>query len=149
MPSAVPTARRWLLDQLTVEFSADDADVAFPHPTREAPASVVLTGYLDTAEEWAAIGAGRRTETFELQVLIVVARPSTGDPFEVEDLVLGYADRVTAVVMADITMGGAVYNSIVAGRSGLGDDNIAVAAVEGGGYGGQIDVRIACQARIT
>lgn len=149
MPSAVPAARRELLDLLVEEFAADDADVSFAVPSRESPVTVVLTGYLETGEEYRILGSARTDESFQLQVMITVQRPSGDDPFDVEQEALDLTDRVRDLVKADVTLAGTVQLCLFAEQSGGLADNVTTAPMEGGGWGSQIDVRINCAQRIT
>lgn len=146
MATSISTARAnlyTLLDAAT--WPGTKPQVAFGAPTAyEEQEVVALLGVTDADEAFAAIGAGRREETYELEVAVKVHDPAASTPQPVDARGFELADTVRGVVHSNYTLTGAVRGAEV--RSLRTDGAVAA---EGAGFVIFLRLGVACAARIT
>jgi len=146
MASSIPQLRRGLHEALLAEFNADDVLVAYAVPRDRRAREIILRGFVDTSEEAAEIGGGRRRERYEQMVEVSVYDPAADSPDVVEDQAMQMIDRVRAVINRAGTFNGVLV--LPAGVSAVNSPS-GVLPGETSGYGIQVTVSIACNARIT
>jgi hypothetical protein len=149
VPSSISAARLALFARLEVHDDlggAEDVQVTYGAPdAHEEQKVVALLGTRDADEEAAAMGAGRKDETYELLVKVKVHDPA-GTPQDVD--VAGYAlgDAVVDAVegAGDYTLDNTVMWAFATSTTSAN----GVQAAEGGGWVIFIDVIVTCKARI-
>lgn len=145
MPSSISAARLALFDRLSVAGGLAGVQITYGRPTdHEEPEVVALLGVRDPEEEPATLGAGRKDETYQLEVGIK-AHSRDGEAAEVDLRAYALADAVAEAVegKGDYTLGGTVLWAYAAGPTGVGAQ-----AAEGGGWVCFLTVLVTCRARI-
>lgn len=145
MQSSISSARLALFDRLSVAGGLAGVQVTYGTPAaHEEPEVVALLGVRDPEEEPAALGAGRKDETYQLEVGIKV-HSRDGSAAAVDTRAYALADAVAEAVegTGDCTLGGTVLWAYAAGPLGIGAQ-----AAEGGGWVCFLTVLVTCKARI-
>jgi hypothetical protein len=145
MASSISAARAALYDMLSASSLLNGVQVTYGAPdAHEEPEVVALLGVRDPDEEPAALGYGRKEETYQLEVGVKVHKRD-GSAAEVDVRAYALADAVADAIEGggDYTLNGSVDWAYVAGPLGVGAQ-----AAEGGGWLCFLVVLVTCRARI-
>jgi hypothetical protein len=145
MASSISAARAALYDMLSASALLNGVQVTYGAPAAHEEAEVVaLLGVRDPDEEPAALGIGRKEETYQLEVGVKVHSRS-GSAAEVDVRAYELADAVADAIegSGDYTLSGTVDWAYVAGPIGVGAQS-----AEGGGWVCFLTVLVTCRARI-
>lgn len=143
--SALSAARGFLADRLQERCDLIGVQFSYgPPDAYEANEVVALMGVHEPDEEWAALGAERKAETFVLQVGVKVYDPAESSARTVDVRALELVDEVRDVVHTNLTLGSAVMFCQARQTRSEG----ALPAADGG-WGIMLFVDVACTARIS
>ncbi len=145
MASSISAARAALFARLAAADALAGVQVTYGAPAdHEDPEVVALLGVRDPDEEAAAMGAGRKDETYQLEVGVKV-HDRGGEAADVDARAYALADAVAEAVegTGDYTLGGTVMWAFVTSTVGVGAQ-----AAEGGGWVCFLTVLVTCKARI-
>ncbi len=152
MASSISAARAALFELLAASDLLVGVQVTYGAPdAHEEPEVVALLGVRDPEEEPATLGAGRKDETYQLEVGIKV-HSRDGEAAEVDTRAYALADAVAEAVegSGNYTLGGTVLWAYVAGPLGIGAQRVASVppSSEGAGWVCFLTVLVTCRARI-
>ncbi len=148
MASSISAARASLFDMLSRSSLLNGVQVTYGAPAAHEEAEVVaLLGVRDPEEEPAALGYGRKEETYQLEVGVKVHGRDL-EAAEVDTRAYALADAVADTIEgnADYTLNGTVDWAYVAGPTGVGAQSAQSA--DGGGWVCFLTVLVTCRARI-
>jgi hypothetical protein len=145
MASSISAARAALYDMLSASSLLNGVQVTYGAPdAHEDPEVVALLGVRDPDEEPAALGYGRKEETYQLEVG-VKSHKRDGSAAEVDTRAYELADAIADTVegSGNYTLNSTVDWAYVAGGIGVGAQS-----AEGGGWVCFLTVLVTCRARI-
>lgn len=136
---ALLAAHTWPGVQPQVTFGAPDA--------YEEQEVVALLGVQDPDEEFAALGAQRKAETYDLEVGVKAHDPGAVNAQTVDTRAFALAEAVRVVVNANPTFAGAPPITVLPAQV-ISQTSVGAQAAEGGGWVCFIRLLIRCQTRI-
>jgi hypothetical protein len=149
MASTISAARLALHALLAAHtWPGNDPQVTFGAPDAyEEQEVVALLGVQDPDEEFAALGAQRRAESYVLEVGVKAHDPGAADAQAVDTRAFALAEAVRAVVGANTTFAGAPPITVLPAEV-ISQTSDGAQASEGGGWVCFIRLLVRCQTRI-
>lgn len=153
MNSSISAARLNLYTLLAAHTWPDNdptnpVQVSFGAPDAyEAQEVVALLGVQDPDEEFAAIGVGRKSETYLLEVGVKAHDPGAADAQAVDLRCFTLADEVRGVVSANPTFPGAPPITVSPAEV-ISQTSDGAQSAEGGGWVCFIKILVRCKCRI-
>lgn len=136
---ALLVAHTWPGTKPQVTFGAPDA--------YEEQEVVALLGVQDPDEEFAALGAQRKAESYLLEVGVKAHDPGAADAQTVDTRAFALAEAVRVVVNANPNFAGAVPTTVLPAQV-ISQTSVGAQAAEGGGWICLIRLLVRCQTRI-
>lgn len=136
---ALLAAHTWPGTQPQVTFGAPDA--------YEEQEVVALLGIQDPDEEFAALGANRKAETYDLEVGVKAHDPGAANAQAVDTRGFALAEAVRVVVNANPTFAGAPPITVLPAQV-ISQTSVGAQAAEGGGFVIFLRLLIRCQTRV-
>lgn len=149
MASSIASARVALYDLLAAHtYPGLTPQVAFGAPAAyEEQEVVALLGVRDPDEEFAALGAQRRAESYVLEVGVKAHDPGAATAQVVDGRCFALADEVRAVVTANPNFAGAPPITVLPAEV-ISQTSDGAQAAEGGGWVAFCVLQVRCQTRI-
>ena len=102
--SSAPTIKAWLLTQLQARAGLAGVQVVWDDPEEEEERELIRLGDITSEEEWVALPAIRRAETYEIDVMISVISASLDDPQVTATRALALLDEISQLLRADVRL---------------------------------------------
>lgn len=122
-----------------VTFGAPDA--------YEEQEVVALLGVQDPDEEFAALGAGRKAESYVLEVAVKAHDPGAANAQTVDTRCFALAEAVRVVINANPNFAGAVPTTVLPAQV-VSQTSVGAQPAEGGGWVCFCRILVRCQTRI-
>ena len=136
---ALLAAHTWPGNPPQVTFGAPDA--------YEEQEVVALLGVQDPDEEFAALGAQRKAESYLLEVGVKAHDPGAANAQTVDTRAFALAEGVRVVVNANPNFAGAVPITVLPAQV-ISQTSVGAQAAEGGGWVCFVKLLVRCQTRI-
>lgn len=149
MASSISAARVALFNLLAAHaYPGAAPQVAFGAPAAyEEQEVVALLGVRDPDEEFAALGAQRRAESYVLEVGVKAHDPGAATAQVVDGRCFALADAVRSVVTANPNFAGAPPTTVLPAEV-ISQTSDGAQAAEGGGWVAFCVLQVRCQTRI-
>ena len=102
--SSAPTVKAWLLTQLQARPGLAGVQVVWDDPEVEEERELIRLGDITSQENWVALPAIRRAETYEIDVMVSVVNASLDDPQVTATRALALLDEVAQLLRADVRL---------------------------------------------
>lgn len=149
MASSIASARLALYDLLAAHtWPGVKPQVTFGAPDAyEEQEVVALLGVRDPDEEFAALGAQRKAESYDLEVGVKAHDPGAVNAQAVDTRAFALAEAVRVVVNANPNFAGAPPTTVLPAQV-ISQTSVGAQAAEGGGFICLIRLLVRCQTRI-
>jgi len=107
LPSTMQTLATNLINQVTALPAFAGVDAGWGNPVESAPDEIIAFAASPAEITTAAIGSQRRTEQYDLDIIISIIQSDPSSYSAMQRAFL-YRDAIAAVIRADATIGGAV-----------------------------------------
>lgn len=149
MPSSIASARLALHALLVAHtWPGAKPQVTFGAPDAyEEQEVVALLGVQDPDEEFAALGAQRKAESYDLEVGVKAHDPGAVNAQTVDTRAFALAEAVRVVVNTNPTFAGAPPITVLPAQV-ISQTSVGAQAAEGGGWICVIRLLVRCQTRV-
>lgn len=142
--STIPDVKAAIVAAIDAHTDLDGVQVTYGHPGKHPEREFVFVGgTVEWDEEWASLGASRRTERYTLELYVNVLKPGLTQQQATERAFVIF-NGVGKALLADPTLGGRMLTALE-----IQFRNLAEGVYQDEGREAQIVAGVRCDARVT